>query len=361
MKRALSIVGLVFLALLVAVTGFYFWASGSTLSPDDRATVKTYHEDFASPRRDTFTVMSYNIGYLSGMTNNEPVVRERALFDANLEAALDLIRDVDPDFIGFQEIDFDADRSFNVHQLDTIATRLDYPNASQAVNWDVRYLPFPYGRPSVHFGRVLSGQAVLSRYPIRTHRRVVLEKTSRSALTQPFYLDRLAEVAIVDVGGWPLTIINVHLEAFEQQTREKQAEQVRDLYSEYAGQGTPVLLIGDFNSILPMAFSTLPPEERAAFAGDQTMTTILDLSSLVAAFPESRYVAGGVPNTYPADDPTRKIDHIFYRGGRIRPVDADVHCGPDAAPPSDHCAVSFSFTMPRPRNAQGLVEMPGTE
>lgn len=361
MKRIASIVGLALLGLLVALTAFYFWASASTLPSEDLATVKTYHENFDSPRRDTFTVMTYNIGYLSGMTNNEAVARETSLFDTNMDAALDLIESVDPDFVGFQEIDFNADRSFNVHQLDTIATRLNYPNASQSVNWDVRYLPFPYGAPSVHFGRVVSGQAILSRYPIRTHRRIELASTSRSFLTKPFYLDRLAEVAIVDVGGWPLTIINVHMEAFEMATREEQAKQVRDLYVEYAGQGTPVLLIGDFNSVVRAALPSLPPAQRSAFADDETMTTIQETTSLSSAFPESAYVTGGAVNTYPADSPTRKIDYIFYRGGRIQPLSADVHCGPSDAPPSDHCAVSMSFLMPRPKNAEGLVQPPGSE
>lgn len=348
-RRILKRLGALLITLLLLFVGFFFWASSGRLSEDALAQTKAYDASPASPAVDTFTVMTYNIGYLSGMTNNDPVERDPSLFENNLETVVEMIREADPDIIGFQEIDFGAERSLNVHQLDTLATRLGYASAAQAVNWDERYLPFPYGAPSVHFGRVLSGQAVLSRYPIRTHERIELARTSRPFWSDAFYLDRLAQVAIVDIGGWPLAVVNVHLEAFEAETRQQQAEEVRALVARMANEGMPVLLIGDFNSVMPAAKSTLPSRLRMQFTDDETMQTIRHGTGLRPALDtEATLLSGANVGTFPADAPNRKIDYIFYTPGRMYPVDAQVQCGPKDAPPSDHCAVTFSFVMPRP-------------
>ena len=222
MKR-LAIAGSVVLALLLGATLWAVWASTGRLPADALAQTKRYAAEARDTRPDTLTVTTYNIGYLSGMTNNEPVVRPDSLLDAHLDRAVALLRAADPDLIAFQEIDYGAARSGYVQQLDTLARRLGYAAAAQAVNWDERYIPVPYGRPAVHFGRTVSGQAVLSRYPVRDHARRVLTRPDQWIGRDAFYLDRLAQVAHLDLGGRPLIVVNVHLEAFDQDTRERSA------------------------------------------------------------------------------------------------------------------------------------------
>lgn len=342
MKRAARTAGLVLLVLLLGFVAFFFWASSGTLSEDELATTTTYAAEPTSPR-DTLTVMTYNIGYLSGMTNNEPVERSRSLYDDNMDAATDVLRGSDPDIIGFQEIDFGAARSFDVHQLDTLATRLGYAASATAVNWDERYLPYPYHwNPKFHFGRVLSGQAVLSRYPMLDHERIELARTSRPFWTDAFYIDRLAQVVHLDVDGDTLTVINVHLEAFETATREEQAREVRDLAARFADR--PLLLIGDINSVPPGALDALPSEDRTAFADDETFRALLDDLPLQAALPDSAYDAPIAEiGTFPADGPTRPIDHIFYTPDHIEALSASVLETPD--PPSDHRPVVMQFVL----------------
>lgn len=349
-KRALRIGAMVLGALLVAAVGLYFWASSGALPEDALAQVKTYESGARAPAGDTLTVMTYNIGYLSGQTNNEPVVRPRSLFRDNMEEALTLLRRAEPDVVALQEIDYGAARSFDVQQLDTLATRLDYPAAAQAVNWDERYVPYPYGMPSVHFGRVLSGQAVLSRFPVRSQERIELARTSRPYITDRFYLDRLAQVVRLEVGGRPMAVVNVHLEAFEEATREAQAEEVRALYRRLAAEGLPVLVIGDFNSVLPSARPALPAGERRTFAGDSTMATLLRDTGLRPALVDSTAGADSL-RTYPAHAPTRKIDHVLYPPAAFERIDAWVRCGA-APPPSDHCAVAARFRL-RPVSSPG--------
>jgi endonuclease/exonuclease/phosphatase family metal-dependent hydrolase len=321
--------GLAFLVLVFA--GWFLWASASlrpTLAP---AEVKRYAAAPAAAR-DTLTVMTYNIGYLSGMTNNRPVARTQDSFSSNLEAAVRIIDRARPDIIGFQEIDFGAARSFGVHQLDTLAMRGGYAAAAQAVNWDKRYVPFPSANPFMQFGRMASGQAVLSRYPIRTHERVVLERPATLFVYDAFYLDRLAQVVEVEAGQ-PMVLINVHLEAFDRATRERQAAVVRDLYRQYRAD-YPVLLLGDFNSRLP-----------ADPSDDRTLATLLEIDGLAEAFPDSLYRTQDTAayGTYPSPEPSRKIDHIFYDARRFEVVEAYIVTGPDQ--PSDHRAVVARFVM----------------
>lgn len=330
MKRALKFVGLIAGALILGVVLFLFWASMGRLSDAELTQTETYVSGSEPPGQDTLTVMTYNIGFLSGMTNNKPVVRSESLFTANTDQAVDLFREVNPGVVGLQEVDYGSARSFYVPQLDTLATRLGYATAARAVNWDVRYLPFPYGWPAVHYGRVLSGQAVLSRYPIQEHRRYVLPRPPQPFHEAAFYLDRLVQAVLVDVGGRPLVTLNVHLEAFHDSTREQQARVVRALYDSVARPRVPVFLLGDFNSEL-------------SARDDATMDTLLDGTDLRAAVPGRPDTT--VRPTYPAADPTKQIDHILYRPDLATPLNISVRCGPPAHPPSDHCAVVMSAVL----------------
>lgn len=349
MKRFFSITGGVLFTLLLAVVFFFFWASGGHVDAGDEQQIKTY-DAAPTAEAETLTVATYNIGYLSGMTNNRPVDPPASLFRENMATAEALLEEIDADVVGFQEIDFGASRSYGAQQLDTLAARLEYPVAAQATNWDKRYVPFPYWPPAVHFGRMHSGQAVLSRFPIETHRPFALVRPPRPFFSDAFYLDRLAQVAVIEVNERPLVVINVHLEAFNSETRQQQARQLRALTDVYLETDVPLLLIGDFNSVFAETLDALPDEERSRFQDDMTMAT-LQADGLAPGFPVPPSSAGDVPGTYPADAPSRKIDHILYTTDWMTPVARSVPCGPAGTPPADHCAVSLTVALSTPDDA----------
>jgi endonuclease/exonuclease/phosphatase family metal-dependent hydrolase len=354
MTNVLRWIGLLGGLLVGGAVLFVLWASSGRLPDEKRAQIRTY-ADFPDPSAppESLTVTTYNVGYLSGMTNNEPVVRPNRLFYTNMEQVVGFLRRTQPDIVAAQEIDFGGARVAHVHQLDTLAARLGYPAAAQSVNWDERYLPFPYGRPAVHFGRTLSGQAILSRFPIRGHVRNVLPRPPQPFYRDIFYLDRLAQVALVDLGGRPLVVINVHLEAFNADTRKRQARRVNGLYRRLADRGIPALLVGDFNS-------TLSSAETGASAGpaDPTMQLLVKGTGLQAAVPPG---AGGTSGaTYPASSPTRQIDHILYPPSVFRPSEVRRWCGtPD--PPSDHCAVTATLHFKSSMGESSTRAWPGYE
>jgi endonuclease/exonuclease/phosphatase family metal-dependent hydrolase len=263
--------------------------------------------------------MTYNIGYLSGMTNNQSVKRPKSLFTNNMKTFLQYLEENPAEVIAFQEIDYDSRRSYYIDQLQTIAVKAGYPYGAKAVNWDKRYVHFPYWPPSVHFGKTISGQAVLSRYPILDTERIVLQKRGDTPFYyNTFYLDRLIQVVKNKIAAHTLVVLNVHLEAWEQKTRENQAKRVLDIYRYYKDK-YPVLVVGDFNALPPAALQkkNFADESNSDFTQDKTIEIILSEKSLKTAFPGSTF-------TFPADKPTRKLDYIFYEHEKMNLLDTRV-------------------------------------
>ena len=175
---------------------------------------------------------------------------------------------------------------------------------------------------------MVSGQAVLSRYPIRRNERLVLEKVP----TNPFYynalyLDRVAQVTEIEVSGQTLVVINVHLEAFDAPTRSRQTQVVRELAEGYA-QDFPVLLVGDFNSSL----------NRMEEGDSRSIQILLDSPMLAAA-----QSTDGEDVTFPSDQPQYTLDYIFYTPATLEILDAGVV--KSTAQASDHLPIQAQVRL----------------
>ncbi|MFV0249199.1 MAG: endonuclease/exonuclease/phosphatase family protein [Tenacibaculum sp.] len=325
MKRILSILFAFFLTVVIALIAFYFWASSPNLDKTSYTqlfknvyTVKTNQDSI-------YSIISYNIGYLSGMTNNKAVQKNKDLFDNNLQITLDKFKKTKPDIIAFQEIDYNASRSFNINQEEEIA-KLGYPFIARGVNWDERYLPFPYWPPSVHFGKVISGQSILSKYPIKDYNRIVLERVANSPFyRKAFYLDRLLQIVKINLQNAELIVMNVHLEAFDKQTREKQMQKVIELFTKQITKGQPTILLGDFNS---------DPNYK-----NPAIEKLLNLPNIGnAAFTRSNY-----DFTYDTENPFERLDYIFYTENSIEYIDGKVL--KSFGQISDHFPVEMRFKI----------------
>lgn len=309
------ILGIIVALLVISFVIFYAWASSGSLPNNKLSEIVSFSpvqpQTGGNPHGDVFVLMSYNLGYLSGMTNNLPVTREKTLFDKNMSAVLALLNNLKPDILAFQEIDFNAKRSYYVNQFQTIGENAGYSYGASAVNWDKRYVPFPYWPPSIHFGKVVSGQAVLSTWPILTTERKVLQKRKdKPFYYNAFYLQRLVQITKIQTVEKELVLLNLHLEALDRETREVQAHTVLDIYRSYKDD-YPVLIVGDFNSVPPTAEQKkdFKDEPETDFTGDETISLFLQEKSLQAA-ELSKF-------TFPSDKPTRKLDYIFYNHAKI--------------------------------------------
>lgn len=332
MKQVWLALGLALGLPLVGLVGTFVYISSPRWAEADYDNLITYDYPPGTAQPDQLTVVTYNVGYLSGMTNQQAVAPDRALFDRNQATAIAALRAIQPDILALQEVDFDAHRSFRVNQQYAIASALAMPFAAIAVNWDKRYVPFPYWPPQAHYKAITSGQAVLSRYPIRRNERLVLEKVpSNPFYYNALYLDRVAQVAEVEISNQTLIVINVHLEAFDSPTRHRQTEVVRQLAEDY-GQRYPVILLGDFNSDL----------DRQEEGDSRSIDILLDSPSLVSAMPQEATV-GSQGATFPADQPQHTLDYIFYTPATLELVDWDVASA--AAQASDHLPVRATFRL----------------
>lgn len=323
--------------LTIAVITFFFWGSSNTLKPGSNNWIAE-NESLTSSYNDTFSLVTYNLGYLSGMTNNKPVERSPKLFHSNMENVIQLFNQIKPNFIAFQEIDFDADRSFNVNQFEEILTQNNFKFGAASVNWDKQYVPFPYWPVSNQFGKVVSGQGILSDYEVAQNEVITLIKPEQNPFYyNAFYLDRLVQVSKIKLPKNELVIMNLHLEAFHWETRDEQIKTVLKEFHKYS-EDYPVLLCGDFNST--------PPGASFQYQKDHVIQTLLnDYQIEMAINLEENKTHEKDYYTFNSDYPDRRIDYIFYNPKFIEVLDARVLT--EAGQISDHLPVWMLFKFRR--------------
>ena len=335
MVLILKIGTLIIIVPLAVLVVFYSWASESFYPKDKYNEVVNFDKTSPPSNQDTFTVITYNIGYLSGLDNaatSETAIQpSKDFYDDNLKTAVAAIKLYNADFIGFQEIDIASKRSYNVNQVTELAKNLSLPTALIGINWDKNYVPFPFSPLSAQFGRTLAAQAILSRFPITQSERIVLEKVaSQPFYYNAFYLDRIAQVAQIDVNGKPLIIINIHVEAFDEATRINHTIKVKELAESYA-RLYPVLLIGDFNSSLNRDKENNP-----------SIKLLLESNKLKSAFSLEQLQTKQVA-TYPSNELTHTLDYIFYNSERIEFIESQLL--KEAKTASDHIPIMMKFRL----------------
>ncbi len=243
----------------------------------------------APPDFNTLRFITYNIGYAYGDKNNTGEMLSASQITTHLNQMIGALAALHPDCIGLQEVDFDAARTHHIDQLAYLAHGLQMPFAAYVVTWNHRYVPWPYWPPSHHFGQIVSGQAVLSRYPITAQTTTLFAKPA----TNPwwynlFYLDRIAQRLTLQLGAQTAVVWNVHAEAFDEPTRHLQLQQLAAAVRAETGR---IWVLGDFNNASHHAFTT----EFGNAAGLHN-----------AELPAMTY-------SFASFAPDNKIDHIFYR------------------------------------------------
>lgn len=325
MKRILRPLLSILAVLILLFTIFFVWASSPTLDEKEYSKLITNTYPSEKSNDSIYSIVTYNVGYLSGMTNNRAIEKPKELFDKNLEKVLSETKKNNPDIIAFQEIDYNASRSYEVNQEDEIA-KLGYNYIAKGINWDERYLPFPYWPPSMHFGKMVSGQSILSKYPLKDYERIVLDRVADAPFYRDaLYLERLAQVSKVVLDGKEVVLINVHLEAFDKPTRAKQFRFVVDkLFNKYKDE-YPTILLGDFNS--------------RAREKDAVVQELFSMNGIGNA----GFNAENPVNTFDTKDPFKRIDYIFYTENTIEYIDGRVLNEFEQA--SDHLPVMMRFKL----------------
>jgi endonuclease/exonuclease/phosphatase family metal-dependent hydrolase len=297
------------LLLFAALGGLIFYARGPAFSPREfppSAIVKFSEPPAGAMPPQQIKVVTYNIGYGSGIKNNKDAAG-RDEVEKNLAEIAEVLRRLNPDVLALQEVDFRSHRSFDVDQFQYLAKALDMPYGAYTVTWNKRYLPWPYWPPRLHFGRLLSGQAVLSRFPIEAQETRVLAKPKSNAFWYNwFYLDRILQRLVLKIGDREAAFWNVHLEAFDSETRLSQAH----ILAEWVRGDSHVLkwAAGDFNSVSVHRLDLTPEEKGGLEDNGESLRAFAEAAGMTIDPPDPRALS------MPSWKPYKKLDHILYAG-----------------------------------------------
>jgi endonuclease/exonuclease/phosphatase family metal-dependent hydrolase len=241
----------------------------------------------------TIRVLTYNIRHGEGMDKQ-----------VDLERIAEVIKAAKPDLVSLQEVDRGVPRTASVDEAEVLGGLC-------------RMHPVFEKNADMQGGDY--GNAILSRYPIESHRNYHLPRIGNNEQRG------LLEVH-VRVGGKPLTFYATHLD-HQKNDRERMEsiEKLRDLLTQQ--QGEPAIVAGDFNA----------EPETPVIAKVKSFLRVCTDEDLAT-------------NSFPADKPDRRIDYVLYTDdGRLECVESHVIEEPVA---SDHRPV-LSVLKLRPEGTAG--------
>jgi endonuclease/exonuclease/phosphatase family metal-dependent hydrolase len=304
----------------------------------------THLEEIApAASSDTLNILSWNIAfaYGSGSEGTGYQFQNIDYYIDRLKAMALLMRDYNVDIALLQEIDLDADRSHHIHQPEFLAKEAGFAFVAAFSSWESNYIPFPYWPPSRHFGKMSSGGAILSKYPLSTQQVQLHSKPDANAWWYNlFYLYRYTQFTNAQIGETELRLGNNHLEAFDKENRKRQAKWTRD-YLLSAHQPLDILG-GDFNTVPLKAGkkSDFVGYEEDDYRSDSTHTFLSEINYLKE--PIELKDNFGDFLTFPSLTPDRQLDYLFVQQD-IEVIRYEVLPAGDL---SDHLPVLITIVLP---------------
>ena len=252
----------------------------------------------------TITFMTWNIGY-GGLgaevdffyDSGKMVTSPEELVKKYTAGIYQTIADnKDADFIFIQEADRKGKRSWNIDEVAGISEHAPDHNYAFTVNYDVKYLPFPYLEP---IGKVYGGLLTLSKNIPVECKRIALPGIPEWP-KKVFYLERCLMMQRFKLAnGKELISINTHFEAYDDGgvKRAQMAATKTIMEAEYA-KGNYVVLGGDWN-IAPPDFDIHKWEK------EKQLDVLYTLKNDPNYIPDWKYASD---NNTPSN---RKNDHAF--------------------------------------------------
>lgn len=271
-------------------------------------------------------IMTYNLGWLQGEgsegVNYKP--RSKLHFTSGITAVTRTIQENQIDIAAVQEIDFFSKKSHFIDQYLKIKEKLSY-YAAKVVCWNQLFLPFPYHRP---WGRVNSGGAVFSKYPLKEVENALFDAPSDMFfLKRFFYLNRYIQVLKIIINDREEYIFNLHLEAFDFKSKVEQILALKKLINKYQ----PLLVMGDLNTI-PEGFNL---KVDIDYSDDPAV-------ELLPAVMKDYQDIFGDKLTFPAGKENCRLDYIWVKKGiKAQVVDLNILFNP-----SDHQPLALELELP---------------
>ncbi len=162
-----------------------------------------------------------------------------------INAGAEKVGKYDPDFILFQEVDFDSTRSYHVNQREMLKKRFKNYSSAFAVNYHSAFLAYPFTQPH---GASNSGILTLSKLNVTGCLRRSLPISE--SFSKFLDLDRCYSVSRIPTeNGKELVLYNVHLSAYGGSDEIRTAQMTmlfNDMKAEFE-KGNYTVCGGDFN------------------------------------------------------------------------------------------------------------------
>lgn len=312
---------------------------------------------------DTLHVMTWNIKFGGGRIDfffdcfGDRVVMSQDEVIRHLTDVAEFLNATQPDVLFVQEIDVDSKRSAFVEQLEWLLNHTHLNYGVYASQWKASFIP------SDGLGRMNSGVAILSRWPLSDARRIALPLIKeQNPLVRYFYLKRCLLECSMDINGRQVTLLTTHTEPYAADgTKKRQLDQIFNRLVELDDAGEAFILGGDLNALPPgtdkvkgFPDSVCPPGKFDAddYSAESDWLTPF-YERFRAAVPLEAYQADNAPYfTHTVDGIgfwNRKLDFIFSNRQFVEGSDItwqdESRGGFATMPISDHCPVSVKWVL----------------
>ena len=355
-KKALSCLFIFIISCDPLVTDF------SSNEPPKEYTAKNL---VSAPNKDTLTVVTWNIRFGIGRANwfgdscGDLVLFDNETILDGLELLAQKITEMDADILLLQEVDTDSKRSAYIDQVQWLLDHTSMNYGVYASMWEVQFVP------SDGLGRVNTGNAILSKWPLSEAERIQLSlRGDQDALTKAFYVRRNVLKAVVNYPGNPFWAVDIHASAFSNDdTKQKQFLEFKDVLDEINSKGELFVAGGDLNELPPGATKNnyceedrcpdeLPEDDEGCDFSNETTwinplyDTYVPSVSLVD-YRQNEQLYFTHASTHDINDEryqwNRKLDYLFTNTAWV-PRSEITH--QEAQLESDHVAVSAKWVVP---------------
>lgn len=319
----------------------------------------------SAPNKDTLTVVTWNIRFGIGRANwfgdscGDLVLFDNETIIDGLELLAQKITEMDADILLLQEVDTGSKRSAYIDQVQWLLDHTSMNYGVYASMWEVQFVP------SDGLGRVNTGNAILSKWPLSEAERIQLSlRGDQDALTKAFYVRRNVLKAVVNYPGNPFWAVDIHASAFSNDdTKQKQFLEFKDVLDEINSKGELFVAGGDLNELPPGATKNnyceedrcpdeLPEDDEGCDFSNETTwinplyDTYVPSVSLVD-YQQNEQLYFTHASTHDINDEryqwNRKLDYLFTNTAWV-PRSEITH--QEAQLESDHVAVSAKWVVP---------------
>jgi len=313
---------------------------------------------------DTLNIATWNVKFGGGRIDfffdcyGDKVLMEKQEVINNLDGIVKEVEHMDLDFLLLQEVDILSKRSAYIDELQYILDHTNLNYAYYGSQWKSDYVP------SDGIGRMDSGNAILSKYPLKDAQRIPLSLIDeQSGVVQYFYLRRNLLKAIATIGGKEIVVMTTHTSAYSSDgTRLKQLKEVKEELDAIESKGQKFIVGGDFNTLPPntIVFEKFDdgacdddPDFATQSAKDELDFMKMFIDTYQPAISQIDYDADNTKHYSFTSDKNgfwnRKLDYIFTNGDFVPHsglVNQEITSGgAETMPLSDHAPITVKYIL----------------